>query len=422
MFNIPQFIGIILGTLLVFSWIFFLRKHWENKIAYLIIVSFILLYSGIGGSLKQVSKEYVIYYFIYIFILSFSLYLFKGKDKKTHYVDSNKLNGFIERYAQHIILLYIFLHILDLCVPSFVLYRIFNPPSPDVIAALKESLQHLKQTNFIASTNYYILQLLTPFYLVCLYKYRHKIIWFLSFIFIVLYLIYCRDGYIGRGTILLYLILCLYISLKYNPKLRKWVIITCILLTPTLIIFFVNYSRLRLGAEATTIGFGDAFELLLYQETSLPSFFEKYKNSSGELFTSYLHWLISLPLPGFLKFSDSDWAFNAILSEKVLAIPRTANDFSIVLSGVVGESIFIFGKYFFWLHAIIYGLIISKSFSFLEKYDCLTFLYIYTALILGYYIARGGTVSGYPFILKHLLLFYIFTYIYNRYRFKLKVT
>jgi hypothetical protein len=425
MFNWFQVSCVVVSTFLIFSWIFLNRKNWmwQDKAFYLIIVLFILIYCGIGCALVEVPANYPYYYFIYIFFLSISIYLFGGKSNKKGHQEKNILNEFIDRFGKYIILVYIFLFIIELCFPTFILFRIFNPPSADLNTLWAKIMnENNRYYNTVLSSVIYILkQFLFPFYLFSLYKYRYKILKLFICIFIVLYLDYCKNAYIARNIIGCYGIVFCYILYNFNPKTRKILHTVLIIVFPSVIVFFVNYTKIRIGAVVENISFEDAFNILLYKEGSLPVNFNVCVNNSSELWTDYLHWMITLPLPGFMKSIDADFAFNYILSEEILDTFRTSNNFYVILVGNVGESVFLFGKYFFWIHAIIYGFIISKVFYFLRKYNCFSAIFIYMAVHFGMVISRAGTVSGYPFVFKGIIILWLFVYIYQRFNSKLHI-
>ena len=391
MFDFWVLLGIALVTIILFFWVF-MEKNPMDKFYYGLIVLCIFIYSGAGGAIVDVDKDYKYYYFIYMLVLSFSILATKFFLGKKPSINSVKLDSFIEKYADWVIYLYIFLTFLDLCYPDFLLDRLINPPLPDVLSQLEGRFQDIENKSTFTIINYYLRELLTPFYFFCLYKYRADFKRLLIYIGVILYLIYCRDSYIGRGTLLVYGVLYFVVIYTYNPKYRKRLFLLLLVLLPSLAIFFVSYSRIRIGGEVGNIVWGEAFEILLYQETSFPEHFNFYKNISSNLIGPYLTWLVTLPFPGFFK-SDV-FAFNSFFSEQILGVDSSKQGFYILLPSVVGEAYFIFGKNLFWIHGIIYGVLISSVRSFLRRNDTFIFLSVYIALILGYYISRGGTFSG----------------------------
>ena len=202
----------------------------------------------------------------------------------------------------------------------------------------------------------------------------------------------------------------------YKPVLRKMIIILLLIFLPTLIIFMVNYTQIRIGGTASVDNTLEALEALIYSESNYPLWFSTiyHEPFDPSNLIAYVKWLLTLPIPGFLK-GDIGLRGDEIAG-LLLGIESGQRGFYIVLPGLVGESVFYFGKYFFWIHSLLVGLLVGYTFRILNKYHQMNILLFYSTFVLTYFINRGGTGSGFPLILKVLLVFYIIIYFYSRFR------
>ncbi|NMD88177.1 hypothetical protein HF882_16450 [Victivallis vadensis] len=412
---IGRLAGISLITLLLCFWIFFLKRA-ENRLFFLFFFLFLFVYSGIGWSYEDVGFEYIYYYTIYVAVLSGTIFLVKGKEQHLgNYQQEQLLLLAVKQYGSWIIGLYLFLCLGELVFPEFKLQLLINPPLPDIKENLADRLENAASLGIVGGILYYLRNLAFPFYLCALLMYRKRIFYLVFLVFFPLYIQYCAESYISRGVVLInfiVLITCIYI---YNRRYRKWLLGGGIVCAPFLLLGAVIYSYIRLGYHDVSFSFKEAFQLLVRQETFYPIWFNwiyEWKEEA-ELAGAYWEWLFSLPLPSFMKAYSHDIAFNAIFSEYILEKSRyqVGQGFSILLPGVMNESIFLLGKINFFLHAVIFGILIGAAFRIL-KYKVERYLFLYVALYCSYTTARGGTIASYPFLLKHLLIFAIVVWIY----------
>lgn len=401
---------IIIGfTLVSFSW---LLKYHSNSIKFyfLFFVIVYCIYSGIGGALINVSNDYIFYYVVFTICLSLGIYIglntIKSSKHGKRWVDWDLfLTRFCNAYSSRIIILYYSLILVDLIVPENKLMNIIHPPQPDVLSML-DARYSGNESNIITSIINNIRIISYPFFLLSLYKYREKSFRLCIIILGTYYLTYCKDGYIGRGSMLEALIIIVIFTYAFRPKLKKIILIASVCIIPSITIFLVNYSVTRIGGSAENISAIEAISVLISQECSYPQYFKAILQNTNDYALNYLLWLFTMPLPGFFR-GGIDANFNALFSEFMLGIPRTSNGFFILLPGVVGESVFLFGKYLFWINGLLYGLIMGWTYRILSKHSQLFGLLIASAICFGYTINRGGMASGIPFILKVLCYFYL---------------
>ncbi|HHX70494.1 MAG TPA: oligosaccharide repeat unit polymerase [Gallicola sp.] len=418
MFDTNRLLLIILVTILPFVWIFKL-KDFNSKLFFGLFLLAFFTYSGLGGSLKEVDEHYFSYYVIYTFFISIGLYLGRGRNKK--YVvrksTENKLIELIDKYGTTIIIVFFLLKLTSLIYPQFLLHRLIVPPAPDLTSVFAERFE-TQESSFFESIRYYLLSILSPFFFLSLYKYRFKPWKLVLLLIIIPYIDYCRVGYIGRGDMLQYLFIIIASLYVFLPRMRKLIVISFAVFLPTLIIFMVNYTQIRIGGTASVDNTFEALEHLIFYESNYPLWFSTIYNEPFDInnLITYFKWLITLPIPGFLK-GDIGLKGDEIAG-LLLGIDSGQRGFYIVLPGLVGESVYYFGKYLFWIHSLLVGLLVGYTFRILNRHHQMGILLFYSVFELTYFINRGGTGSGLPYILKILLVFFIILYFYSRYKIK----
>lgn len=406
-----RFFVALVFTLLPFLWVRRCKSNLE-KLYFLFILLLIFAYSGIGAAWEDTPAEYTFKYVVYILVFGITCSLTVNNKKKKNIIAEKEelrytlVERFIKRYGSFFVTLYVVLPLIRLAFAGK-LYNLISPPTVNIFDVTEARFE---ARGMVESVLYYIENLVLPFYYLCLFKYKNNIIKLIFALLLPLYFIYASNGYIARSSMLPQaIIIYIAVYLKY-PEYRKKIAIVTAVGIPFLMFALSFYTFLRMGSDFN-LSFSDAIYLLLYSETSYPIHYaevQKWPLDTTLLYT-YFDWLIKLPFPGFVKSTELDYAFTAYFSEKMLGIGRTAERFYILLPGVVGEALFIFGKYFYWIHAMLLGFIVSKAYKLVHHKQEL-FLVLYMSIFCGLCIARAGTVSAYPFYFKHLIIYLIVIY------------
>lgn len=409
-FCLIRFIIITLPSLICCIWIFPLKRL-KDKIYYSLFYFFIYIYSGIGWSYDYVDIEYVYYYFLYLLAFSMTLFSFRNKNEISSPLSYDNLEEWVlKKYASWIVCTYLLFCLLELVVPENKLLNLIHPPAPNLSDNFDKYVLLAFHRTFFEALIYYTKSFLFPFYLFSLYRFR-KNIFVLFFLFIFpLYIQLCHDSYIGRSEIMSNILVVIIFFYYEYRNLRKWILLGCLSAIPIIAIPLGLYTTYRttgvFSFEWSSLG--QIYETLFLQETSFPFHFNEIIAHDGTMIKKYCEWIITLFLPGCLKSVDA-YQFNIFISEYLLNLDRHAPSFFVLLSGLVCESLYIFGKYFFILHAVIMGMLASIPIRFLQS-EKESFLFCYLSIFLPYYMARGGTFSGYPFIIKFLLLYILIRY------------
>lgn len=385
-----------------------------------IIYVFFYFYTTIGASIQNVSKLYFQYYLIYFIIFVISLLVLIKPKRFRKVVDekiNNYFNNFINKYSKRIVFLYLFLSILTLVIPEFKLLNLINPPSPNLMLQLTNIQTNEMSSSFILKIIFYFKILISPFFYISLYKYRNKPLLLFLIIFSPLYFSYCENEYIARSSMFPPLIIYTITLLKYNSKLRFKIILSSLLGIPLLIYFSAFFMQLRVGYGLIDISILDSFKTFINIETTFALNFDKILQSHMRVnIVNFSLWILTLPLPSFLKGFFSAPHINIEMSEIVLGISQYSKTFYVELSNIVSESVYIFGD-FFWLQPIFISILISFLYKISKYSDSFFIFLLYNAMFLGYNLHRGGIGAALPQIMGGYLLFYIFL-IYLKFKFK----
>lgn len=385
-------------------------RHFSSftlKVVLLFAYVFICIYCGCGISLESCNPSYAFFYFAYITIMSclFRIWIKESKMEKNEYF----ISSFLQKYGTHIIACYTFLNFIGLIYPEFKLTNLVSPPMPDVNTWLN-SVYDEKEHSMLETLRYLCSNTLMPFYYFSLYKYNSDKIKVAGILFFNLYISYCIEGNIGRSSVLVALLIIFLATLRDMPaKKRLTILLRVGIVAPIFLVAFYYYSLIRVGHDVdTTIGISDIVLMLFSQEINYPLWFDDYIN--GHSYSSlykYIEWFTLLPFPGFLKGDLGNYRLNAEFTYLVTGMIPGTTGFSIKLPGLVGEGLYVFGPLFFFLHATLYSFIYSKVVIFLSSNKMLSYLAFYYAILMSFDVARGGTISVYPHIVKHLIIFAI---------------
>ena len=399
--------GIILliVTFASFWWVF----SYKDKLLRAIIVLFLLffyMYCGFGVVYSdKTCADYELTYVIYVITLSLSFIFFLKKNIGIK--STNRITRFSFRWATVIVFFYLFIKILPL-IEEGKLINLISPPPPllnDMVADTDFS------ESLVSSISQTIDNFVCLFYYIALYKYVKNPVLLSVLILLPVYIGFCSSGYISRSGLLFFIAIIYFTLYYFYPKTRKWLIAIVFLVVPSALIYFVQFESIRLGEVATSISIGDAIEHLLRAESSYVSWYDDIANIGGEYVFNYLYWLITLPLPGFLKPLDINMNINALFTADVFNIPLSSIT-TIALPGLVNEGVFVFGRYLFPLHAIIFSFIFTYSYLSLRRnqqnFVALMFLTLNFALI----TSRAGT-NFYSIAVKMMFVIWIFNVLLN---------
>ena len=393
------------------------NSNFGNSIYYLFVFGFIF-YAGTVIAKNEIPSYYLLMYFVFLVTLGVSYrFFYKLLLPIGNY--SNRSLGcslipFAERNSKKIIILFYVLTILPLLVPNFRLGLVLSPPAPDLVSIFGWRMEGGEKHPFIRIAEL-IKLLLVPFFYLAIFSFRKNLTIVVSIIISIFYLEYIDTAYKSRGQLIAALFPILFYVWHFFPKYRKPIVILMLAIMPLAIIFFNFFENYRLGADVSLSDFSlsDSLEHILNAETSFPSAVGISIIESGARVDlgSYFTWIFTLPIPKFIFGEISGARINTEISEIFLGVSKGSAGFFIILPGLIAESVYIFGNYFYWIHAVFLGLIIAFLTRIFQGSKNFAFLVGYLAILMMYNTNRGGISSSLAQIVNELLLVYLILFI-----------
>lgn len=424
--NYAILLNVILVTLTIFIFFFRFFKNLAQKTLYIAFVFFFFIYNGFGMSYeKGVADQYHIYYIVFLITFSFSyLFFLKLFFKEFRYAFLGSIKtirkfGRDKYLSSFIIFIFIFFQLLQLIIPEFKLHLLLNPPAPDILAEFLGRLNSPSPSGkLIGNVSF----LLYPFYLLTLYKFRKNIPFFLFIVFFPFYIQYCKNSYLSRGEMMAAAAIIISIQWFYNTWIRKYLAILLLFLLPILPVLLWQYQTYRGGGggvseiSATDAGYG-----LLFIETSFPVYSKKVIDSEKHIdLKKYFIWVFTLPVPKAIFGKIEAPSAGMEMSEILLNKKQGDKGFFALLAGLLTESIYMYGKTFYFIHAIFIACIFAIIARLTERDPILFCILIVMTIHLSYRLNRTGLGPVLSTIINLFLTFYFIIILgYLRKRFKL---
>lgn len=391
------------------------KSAFKKTFISLFVISY-FIYSGVGISILNDEGQYLFFYVFYTIVLAISFYVFRNKTFKFS-IDDLRIEHILNKYGLFFIVGYNLIYLSLLVFPEFKLFNLFSPPRVDA-SVMMDAIQGKEETPLVGIVNVF-LNILLPFYYMSLIRFKNKQFVLLFLLVLPTYISYCYSAYVARTTMVLTFIL--YVSLLYyfNQNYRRIIVISSFGILLLSVTFLTSYQSLRMGTEVTDIPFSVAMDGLFRIECTFPTWFHTIYNftlTNETYIWKYILWFITQPIPGFLKSWLTDFNQNVSIAELLLGMRKGDSiEFFVPLTGIIGESVFVFGRYLFFLHAILLGLILNVFINFLESRNSFKVLMIYSIIFIGLAIGRTGSTGGmvYPYMLKTLVYVPFFLFILN---------
>lgn len=302
--------------------------------------------------------------------------------------------------------------IVPLLYPNIQLVRIWSPPAPDLIAIVNGGVS-LEQP-LLLRLNGYLGSLLAPFFLLALYWYRRRYVVVAIALFLPLYCQYCATAYMARSGMVMALALFIAILWLDRPSLRLRVVAVVAILLPVLLVGFGMYSRLRLGVGAEGgITALEQIQNVLEIESAFPRSWEPLEGSRLHAdLGGYFKWLFTLPIPKVITGEIRGARINEEISGIVTGVYPGDKEYSMTLTGPVLESVYIYGKLWFWIHGLFIGTIAGALCVFTGQCRCLLVMFAEVALQFGYVFNRAGVTAVLPPLVNYYVVFYAVVFVF----------
>jgi hypothetical protein len=198
-----------------------------------------------------------------------------------------------------------------------------------------------------------------------------------------------------------------------RPKYRRVLTALAVAAVPFVLASAYLYGVVRIGG-IPNVSPVQAVILMLENEISFP------RNVGIPIFESgaqvnlmkYAIWIFTLPIPKLLTGEIEGARVNYEISEFVLGLRRGEPGYYVVLPGLVAESVYVYGWYFFWLHAVFIACLAAFVMRLVERTPQLLFLQAYVVVTFAYHLNRGGISGPLAILVNHFMLFYLFVFVH----------
>lgn len=390
-------------------------SQWQRILLLGVLAGF-FLYSGIGAAYPEVPDRYLVYYFGLLigFVTAFTFF-------RVSFLDLSRLAGLLfppifRRISttaawRWVVIAYLLLQVIPLMYPEFRLAQLIAP-QPVALPELLATRWDVHETNSILKLTEYAWIVLTPFFYIALFRYANRMFCVALILFLQLYISFVVDGYIGRYEIAIALgviALALWVS---RPRHRGLLILCSVALLPLVLMGAYAYAVIRIGGTVQEMTLIEAVKWLWQIETSFPLTANVIIESGFRAnLADYVRWMLTLPIPKILVGEVQTTHINWEISELVLDVSRGERGFYIVLPGLVGESVYLYGPSFFWIHGVFVGFVAALVIRILERTPQFLFLNAYVVMLFAFVLNRAGVDGALPYLVNYLLLFYVFVFV-----------
>jgi hypothetical protein len=366
-------------------------------------VAGLLLHCGIGAALEPVHWDYVACYCVFLATYGLSFVWILGKTRRMSFRHPDAYRR-IEVFAKDsglrwlALVAYCVCCLVPLLYPQFRLSLLWNPPLPDVtkVANFGLPLEELP----LLRLNRYALQMVWPFYLIALYAFRKRLIVLALCTIGPVYCAYCSAGYVGRGDFLVCGLFFAGMIWFHRPQFRGRLVVLSGVALLIALPLFESYGRLRAGDQpATSESASERIQSVLLVEAAFPRSWERVVSSGRNAdLGEYFKWMLTLPIPKLLTGDISGARINFELNEIVSGVAAGSQNFYVVLTGPVSESVYIYGPAFFWVHAAFIGVLSGLLCMLVGRSRVLLAVGVQLALLIAYGFSRGGVAAVLPTI------------------------
>jgi hypothetical protein len=289
--------------------------------------------------------------------------------------------------------------------PTIRLNLLWNPPAPDLLGVLNNGI--VPEETIALRLIGYVILLCYPVYLWRLRAYSTRPLRLALAVFGPLYISYCGGGYASRGGVLLGIAMYMMLLWRYRYRARKYIVMTLVAVTPLALIGSAEYATVRLGRSLSGGNVLDEVSGLVATETGLPLNAAVVLESGKRVNLGDLAlWAVTLPLPKILTGSIVTFQPNTDMAELITNIPQGEGGFSFSLTGIVGESVYFGGPWFYWFPAVLAGGMFGLLCTLCSRSSQLGGVTVYCVLLWAYVFSRAGLDGGIPMIVNGLLPFF----------------
>ncbi len=378
--RIMTFFALCYIAFVVYCAYIFVRRKANTAVERLGIVLFLCsfaLYSGVGIATGKCNAIYILSFSVFLFFLAIGLNISLNTNIGARRIDKTKKVDFVLlKYAKAATVVYILI-----CI--FLLFY----PENKIIRTLSSSIGILQgpssqSSNIVVRILNMVQYLLTPFLYVNMANTKK---WYTPAIIqlsLIAISFFGGAGYLARSGLTANLFILVFISISeiekrraktlYDRKkfeierwrlFRRYLRLGVLALIAVMPLFYA-YTILRTGATVNWSEIPSLFKIL-EDELNFAMHYPYCVYFSNQFNPfRYFIWLVTLPIP---IFEFNGMQLNTEYSQLFVPAYYGVNYKTVVLPGLLGEGLLLYGEYFFWIHALFLGLIYGY---FLKYYSC----------------------------------------------------
>jgi hypothetical protein len=370
------------------------------------------LYSGIGAADPGVPGWYLGYYSLLLlacalgFLLAMAVF-----EPLSAPVGASTSRAFewLDSYGvwSGVIALFVAVHFVPLLWPEVRIQNLWSPSPPDLTSTFAQQFDG-EVARRGSPILYYARLMLTPLFIIALFRLRTRLPVIALLFAGLLYLDYAAVPYVARGTVLVHLGILGIAAWQLRPDLRRAMVLTAVPTVAVALVAAYSYTFVRLGAALPQLDMMTAVRAVWSTESGFPAKVAVPLIESGRTidFERYLVWTITLPTPKVILGAVDVPLVNYEISEIVLGLPMGDRRWYVVLGGLVAESVYIFGRAFFWLHGLLLGGLAGFMTRLVERTPQLIFLQAYLVMLFAFSLNRAGVASLLPTVVNQFILVY----------------
>lgn len=392
----------------------------KNKMVWLVSIISVCVYSGIGIAYSSIKKGYLWEFTIYIVVLGIFFAFFSSV---SFCRGGGSIYAYIRPEYEETMERDAYFWDADLVkkvfIAMFILYFILRFGSlvypVNKLSGISITYSAVNNLKNISGENANILNSLASYikpmaYIGMFYAFK-RVRYVAVFLGLDLLVTLLYTGYLSRSYIIcaLFIVLMLFFNndlsdtyISLSEKKRR-IFLTLGILGPVVLYMMIYLMTIRTQNQSnwTIMSFFSS-------EIDYPKHYEAIRSMEGEIISPkdmMLHILDSF-VP-FVPTPEYTGNLNVLFSEHISGVSMILSWFSVLLPSILGEAMLVFGRYFFWCHAIIIAFMLSMITRITKDNPKMSILfYYYLTCVMK--AARGGYAELSSTVMFNIIMMCLF--------------
>ncbi len=291
-----------------------------------------------------------------------------------------------------------------LIYPDFLLFRLLDPVRPQLtdftglrtrLGPIEYALQYAQLLSF-------------PIFLIALTGLSR---WWMPLLWLAArdYLLFCHSGYFARGDLVRLLWVCGVYLWFLLPHRRRRIAVVYAVMAPVVVMVLLWLGSVRAAVDNRQVHDSnlEAVSHMLHSQVTFPEKAQIVLESGNRVDpVAYARWLATLWLPKAITGRFDVAEVNYEISEIITGLRPGDRNYTVTLTGLVTESVYLFGKDLFWLHALFLGGLFGALCSQVLRSRRFMMIGAWLTFEFGYHLARAGVGGALPVVVNSFLTWY----------------